>query len=146
MEKRSVLFYRIASAILIFFACAHLFGHFSDPAETLDAEGLALWHSMESYQLNLFGFERSFIDFLTGYSWYLIVFTLFLGFQNLVVVNRNQDRPDFVRSMTILNLGLLAILSILTLTYFILPPFVLFALSWLFFLLSLVTNKSVKAG
>lgn len=146
MEKKSVLFYRIASATLILFACVHLIGHFSDPADTLDAEGLTLWRSMESYHIAILGVERSFIDFLTGYSWYLFVFTLFLGFQNLVIVNRNQTRPDFVRTMTILNLGMIGILAILTLKYFILPPFILFAVSWVFFLLSLVTNKSVEAG
>ncbi len=143
MNKKQALFFKIASYGCIAFALIHLIGHFEDPSALFsDEAGKALLHGMQTYELNLMGQKRTIEDFLTGHSWYLSVFMLAIGIQNLLAIKHHADRPQFIRTVTILNLGMFAILLGLTYRYFIYPPLALFAIIWLLYCISLVIGRT----
>lgn len=146
MNKKQALFFKIASYGCIAFALIHLIGHFEDPSALFpDEAGKALLDGMQNYELNLMGQKRTIEDFLTGHSWYLSVFMLASGIQNLLAMKYNADRPQFVRTQTILNLGMFAILFGLTYRYFIYAPLSLFGIIWLLYLISLVFGRTASA-
>ena len=146
MNKKQLLLYKIASYGCIAFALIHLTGHFQDASALFpDEEGKVLFHAMQNYEINIMGLQRTVEDFLTGHSWSLTVFMLGIGIQNLLAVKHSADRPQFIRSLTVTNLGMFGILVGLTYRYFIYPPLVLFGMIWLLYFSSLLPGRTSSA-
>ena len=91
--KRSSLFFRTGGYLFILFFVAHSFAHFSDPATRLpDAESKRVWQLINNYEFDVGGLVINPGRFLTGYDWFLMIFTLFSGVQILLIAQTGDRR------------------------------------------------------
>lgn len=142
MRNKSKLFYKLGSYVLILFGVVHTAAFFTDPAKLLtDEESQKVWQLINKHQFNLDGMSFTIRSLMLGFNWYLEIFTLGLGVLNLLIARQLAEQVSPLRLMTVANVVIVGSLVVVTAIYFYLPPLVLFGLSWLFFLVSLLTAK-----
>ncbi len=146
MRNKSKLFYKLGSYVLIFFGVVHTAAFFTDPAKLLtDEESKKVWQLINTHQFNLEGMSFTIRSLMLGFNWYLEIFTLGLGVLNLLIARQLAEQVSSLRLMAVANIVIVGSLVVVTAIYFYLPPLVLFGLSWLFFLASLLTAKENKS-
>ena len=137
MRNKSVLFYRLGSYVLIFFAVVHVAAFFTNPAELLaDEESKRVWHLIDTHRFNIEGMSFTIRSLLMGFNLYLEIFVLGLGVLNLVIVKHLAGNAAPFRLMALVNAGMIGLLVIVTAIYFHHPPLILFGLAGLFFLIA----------
>ncbi len=142
MQNKRVLFYKLGSYVLILFAAVHTVAFFSDPAKMLtDEESKKVWQLIDTHLFNIEGMVFTIRSLMLGFNWYLEVFTLGLGVLNLLIARQLAEQIASLRLMAVANVVIVGLVVVVTAIYFHLPPLVLFGLSWLFFLASLLTAK-----
>jgi len=145
MRNKSKLFYKLGSYVLILFAAVHTAAFFTDPAKLLtDEESKKVWQLIDKHQFNLEGVSFTIRSLMLGFNWYLEIFTLGLGVLNLLIARQLAEQVSPLRLMAVANVVIVGSLVVVTAIYFYLPPLVLFGLSWLFFLVSLLTARENK--
>lgn len=145
MRNKSKLFYNLGSYALILFAAVHTIAFFTDPAKLLtDEESKRVWQLIDTHQFNIEGMAFTIRSMLWGFNWYLEVFTLGLGVLNLLIARQFAEQVASLRLMAVANVVIVGLLVVVTAIYFHLPPLVMFGLSWIFFLVSLLTARENK--
>jgi len=143
--KRMQLFFRLGSWMLIVTALLHLTSLFSQPpapvkTPTTDAEA-ELVHLLSTQSHDYWGFERTLMEFLRGFSLSYAVLIFFIGLTNLVLMRVHHGRIKGLRVHALLNTLLCAALFAVSWMYFFTAPLVCFALALLLFGLAFAAGQ-----
>jgi hypothetical protein len=113
--------------ILLFGAPIHLMGYVSNknraPADATEAQLRGL---MEGYTRNFTGVTRSYRNLYDGLSLSFVVLVLLIGLLNLIVLRLAGNDPHILRSVSLANVGCLAIAAILSAVYMVPAPAFMF--------------------
>ncbi|MCB0280818.1 MAG: hypothetical protein KDD94_15035 [Calditrichaeota bacterium] len=136
--------FSIGSYILIFASLAHLSGHFAKKIPKNESEKQLLDLAV-SYRFQTYGsIERTFIDFLDGFSLSFSLSTFFVGLVNLVIVKLANDHQKLVSTITLINSVTCLLFFIITITYLVLPLIIFYGLASSFFLIAFIQQKYAK--
>ncbi len=139
--KRMQLFFRLGSWMLIVTALLHLTAVFAEtppPESEAEAELLRL---LTSHSKDYWGFERTTMEFLRGFSLSYAVLIFFAGLTNLVLMRVHRGRIKGLRVHALLNALLCAALFAVSWMYFFTAPLVCFALAMLLFGLAFAAGQ-----
>ncbi len=146
MRNKGVLFYKLGSYGLIFFAFVHTLSFFSNPAELLtNAEDKKVWQLIQMHVFNVGGSSTTTAALFRGFNLYLWIFALFTGVLNVLIVRHHAGHAPFLKIMAGVNLVMVGLVLIVSFIFFHLPPQVLFGLTWLFFLSSVISLRKSPA-
>ncbi len=135
MRNKGVLFYKLGSYAWILFALFHSLSFFSDPAQLLtNDEDKRVWQLLQTHVFHIEGMAINVSAFLRGFNFYLSLFTLGLGVQNVLLVKALASNQSTLKKMAAANFILGALLLTVTALFFHLPPLILFSLITLLFL------------
>jgi hypothetical protein len=133
---------RIASALAFFHAVMHQVGMMQ---ETTDAAEIALVNSMRSYQANVMGSMRSYMDFYSGLGIYLTI-TLLCFAIVLWLVSRGELAARQSNRPLLLTIGLAFLaFAAISVRYFFIAPVVMQALIAVFVLLAWFNSRAKAA-
>ncbi len=137
MRNKGVLFYKLGSYGFIAFALIHALSFFGDPAQALaNEDDRRVWQLIVSHVFTVEGFSTTAFKLLAGYNFYLSVFTLGLGLLNVVALKALATELAALKKLAAINLFTTALLLLVTVSFFHLPPIILFGLIALAFAVS----------
>jgi hypothetical protein len=116
----ATLLYRIAAVVLVLFAAGHTFGFLNFRPSS--AEGVAVYHAMNSVQFEIEGANYSYGNFYRGFGLTVTAYLLFSAFLAWHLGSIAASRPRTIRVLAwVFALVQLACL-ILSVLYFFLVP------------------------
>lgn len=129
MRNQGPLFYKLGSYGFIAFALIHALSFFGDPAQAFtNEEDRRVWGLLVSHVFTVEGFSTTAFKLLAGYNFYLSIFTLGLGFLNVIALKALAHDAAALKKMAAINLITTLLLLLVTVIFFHLPPIVLFTL------------------
>ena len=137
MNKKEMIFFKLANYTLLLTAIFHLLGHFIgfEPSNPTEIE---LKNLMVNYYFNLSP-VRTMMDLYLGFSLDISIFTFLIAFINLAFIFSDYTDTLF-KKISLINLVFFVIITINTIIYHILPPMICYSLATLFFAISYLVH------
>jgi hypothetical protein len=140
MRNKGPLFYKLGSYGFILFALLHALSFFTDPAQAFtNEEDRRVWGLLVSHVFTVEGFSTTVFKLLAGYNFYLSIFTLGLGFLNVIALKALAHNGAALGRMAAINLLTTALLLLVTVIFFHLPPIIIFSAIFALFLAAFLT-------
>jgi hypothetical protein len=132
--------YLFASSIWIILGIGHIiaefiFRYFFNPTSNL------LFKSMSTFDIRIFGFTRSVLTYMNGFSFTMGFLMLCFGILNLIVFQEAKELVLNSKKILICNGVISLIMSLLSIIYFHWPPIILFIFSGVCFFTIFFKNK-----
>jgi len=128
----------VGSWALVALAAAHLLGHVTMVGATGDDETeRRMLELMRSHQQDFgWGFVRSMMDLVAGFSLAFAVLAAGIGLLNLVLLRHMRAVPDLLRSAAVVNAGVCGVMTGVALRYWFIAPLAFLALAFVCFVLA----------